>query len=140
MKVKERKDMTKLRLNDGALNIAIDRKGNVLEWGEDPDEGYRNKWLHVLDAKELDQIAAKSRLLESVKNKIEELLGSIGDFETLSHTQVTDHEIGFNYDTYGMDDHDINGTVTFGCQEISPEDVARVHAISRKARGLKPLK
>lgn len=138
MKVKEHKDKTKLRLNDGNLNIAIDRNGNVLEFGESGDT-YKVAWYQVLTAKELDKIAEKSRLLNSLTELIQEVKEKVNDLDIRDQTAETHHDISFNDDLCYVGD-DINGTVTFGCQEISPEDVARVHAISRKARGLKPVK
>lgn len=140
MKVKERKDKVKLRLNGGELNIAIDREGNVLEFGESA-ETYKQGWLKVLTAKELDQIASKSRLLESVGAMIKDICDKIEVALVPASTEHTCHDITFNDDTYSMEcGNDFNGAVTFGCQEVSAEDIAKVHALSRKARGLKPIK
>jgi hypothetical protein len=139
MKVKERKDMTKLRLNHGELNIAIDKKGNVLEWGEDDSDGYKMKWMLSLSAKDLDNIAAKSRITAEVGRKIDDLLKAIENLPVTVIYTKTGHDVTADFYTDDIE-HDLNGEVTFGCQTISAEDVARVHAISRKARGLKPIK
>lgn len=139
--VKETKDKVRLRLNGGELNIAIDRKGNVLEftWSDEDD---KEGWYPALTATQLDQVAAKSRLHAAIGKQIKDMVKQLEGSKAPSETTTSLHEIGFSDGPCSLEDMDgeFDGDVQFGCQYVSAENVARVHNLSRKMRGLKPIK
>jgi hypothetical protein len=128
---------SRLSLNGGELQVGIDQSGNVCTQGDDG-------WKVELTAKELDRIAAVAIMTRDALALVRKAIIVSGAIEKARLAKSLPNETrngGYpiqiinileNVDDYGGCDF-----ASFGCQDLTLGDVLRVHASSRKARGLK---
>lgn len=139
----KRREPVELRLNE-EFSIRVNSNGSI----STDYEGGEN-WLVVLTSKDLDQIVAYSMAmdkldLDSVISKIRALVErEIPDYNGVQMSRCQNYEVNFSEYVPTVDDFvnpdivsdDLSG-VNIGCQHIDHEDLIRVHALSRRMRGL----